>query len=82
MFSLINRNQLNKSHFQYEEEKEGVYLNIEGKRIVIEAFKKKLNSTITIKNYSYTYEKLLEREVKHYQKMIMDDQKYKPYKYF
>lgn len=81
IFTLINCKQIKKEiHFQHEEE--GVLLNEAGKKIFLSEFQKKLLTTIIIKGNTYTYQQLMENEVKNYEKFILKEEKYRPYKYY
>jgi CRISPR-associated endonuclease Cas1 len=81
IFSLINNRQLRvDEHFEHEGE--GVFLNATGKRIFLNEFEDKLDTKIVVKGESLTYRKLMRREVMNFQKMLVDGEKYKPYKYY
>lgn len=83
IFTLINTRQI-KADVHFEKVgNDGLYLNKEGKRIVISRFEDKLNSTITIKERIITYRQLIEDEVYKYQRYVNDESsKYNPYKYY
>lgn len=82
IFKLINCKQLRaRDHFQ-ETEEGGIYLNGEGKRIFLTEFQQKLDSTIVMKGQSFTYRKLLEQEVRHFQNFVTTGERYRPYKYY
>ena len=81
IFSLVNCHQIKKEHF--ESKNGGVYLNKEGKKIFVTAFEDKLQQKFVQKgNKSFTYKQLLEKEVRDYQQYILEEKKYKPYKYY
>lgn len=80
IFSLINKRVITKSDFDFYEDK--VLLNAEGKRLVISEFETKLSSPITIDGAKINYRQLMTNEVKNYQKYIVEDVEYKPYKYY
>ena len=81
IFALINKGRLQKSDFIYNDDG-SVYLDYSGKRIFIEAFENKLRSRITIKEKKYTYQQLIEREVRLYLNHLLYNEDYKPYKYY
>lgn len=82
IFTLINLHQI-KSDEDFEQSNNGgIYLSKNGKKKFLEEFEEKLNSTQTIDGKMITYKKLMEQEVSHYQKMILNDERYKPYKYY
>lgn len=82
IFSLINYRQIKADkHFQRNEDG-SVYMNKTGKRIFLEKFEEKLNSKIVVKNKSYSYKNLMIEEVRNYQKYILHNEKYTPYKYY
>ncbi len=82
IFTLINTKQIHpKEHFE-PSENGGIYLNQAGKKIFLQAYYSKLNSKIVIKGMEYTYRKLMENEIWNYQKFIMRNEPYKPYKYY
>ena len=81
IFSLVNCHQIKKEHF--ESKNGGVCLNKEGKKIFVTAFEDKLQQKFVQKgNKSFTYKQLLEKEVRDYQQYILEEKKYKPYKYY
>ena len=82
IFSINNRGQIKSDlHFEKKDDK-GVYLNKEGKRIFIEEFETKLDSKVVYKNKSLTYKQLMEQEVWQFQRYVLKDMPYKPYKYY
>jgi len=82
IFTMLNCHQIRKDvHFEGNAE-DGVYLNNEGKRIFIEEFNEKLESKMVIHNKSVSYRQLLTDEVRHFQKSIIGNEKYRPYKYY
>lgn len=82
IFSVLNCQQLHaKEHFEGNAE-EGVFLNKMGKRIFLEEFNKKLDSKIVVNEKSISYRQLMIDEVRHFQKGIIGEEKYKPYKYY
>lgn len=82
IFTLINCNQLKKiEHFQYQENG-GVYLSKEGKRVFLEEFERKMSSQMVIKGKVYSYKSLITKEVANFMKMVSQNEKYSPYKYY
>lgn len=79
IFALINRRVLNTSHFE-KTENGGVYLNAEGKRIFLDAFYEKLDTSLQIKGEHLTYRELIKREVPHLIRYFRHSEKYKPFK--
>lgn len=82
IFTLVNCFQIRKDRHFMKMDNGGVYLNNDGKRIFIEEFEEKLKSEIMIKNTKYTYRQLIENEIRKYQKYVLDENDYKPYKYY
>ena len=82
IFSLINLLQIQRNlHFE-EKETGAVYLNKEGKRIFIRAFEEKMSDMIKLGERSYTYKQVIEEEIRKFQRYIVKEEKYKPYKYW
>ncbi|MCR4938726.1 MAG: CRISPR-associated endonuclease Cas1 [Treponemataceae bacterium] len=85
IFTLINKGQLQKDMF-VKHAKEGipnsVYLSDEGKKMFIQAFDEKLKSRLTVKQKSLTYLQLIEAEVHAYLDHLLQNNEYKPYKYY
>ena len=82
IFSLINKHQIkSKTHFEITKEG-GVYLNKEGKYIFLNAFEYKMQSKIVRNNKEYTYRRIIEMEIREYQRFVDFDEKYKPYKHY
>lgn len=82
IFTLINTKQVKADKHFEKIENDGLYLNDVGKRIVIERFEEKLNSSITIKDKTYTYRQIIEKDIYKYLNYINKDTEYKPYKYY
>ena len=79
---MINLLQIQKNlHFE-EKETGAVYLNKEGKRIFIRAFEEKMSDMIKLGERSYTYKQVIEEEIRKFQRYIVKEEKYKPYKYW
>lgn len=82
IFSLVNLLQL-QSEVHFEEKESGaIYLNKEGKRIFIKAFEEKLADKIKVGEKMYTYKQIIEEEIRKFQRYIVKEEKYKPYKYW
>ncbi|MCR5530875.1 MAG: CRISPR-associated endonuclease Cas1 [Lachnospiraceae bacterium] len=81
IFSLINRGQISKQDFVYNEDN-SVHLSEEGKRLFLSSFEEKLMDRLTVKEKSFTYIQLIENEVRAYQRFILQGETYKPYKYY
>lgn len=81
IFSLINCHQI-KSEGDFILQENGIYLSNTGKRIFITAFEQKMEQNLTIKGKTYSYRRLLEREIRNYQNYIVRGEKYRPYKYY
>lgn len=82
IFSVINMHQVKADEDFETSPKGGIYLNKQGRKTFIEQFEQKLASTLVIEGNSYTYKQLMQREVTQFQKHVMNDEKYKPYKYY
>lgn len=81
IFSMIHNNEIKADeHFQ-KQGKEGIYLNKEGKIEFLDSLDRKLYSKLKIEGNSMTYETLMRREVRKLEKCILEDGKYKPFKY-
>jgi CRISPR-associated protein Cas1 len=81
IFSLINKRQLTKKHFDYLEE-EICYLNEEGKKKFITAWEEKLGQSIKhrVLKRNTTYRYLIRLECYKLIKHVIDDEVYKPFK--
>ena len=82
IFTIININQIKADKHFEEIENGGIYLNNEGKRIIISKFDEKLNDTLVINNKTYTYRQILEKEIWKYLNYINEGTTYRPYKYY
>lgn len=60
----------------------GIYLNKEGKKIFLRELEKKLYQKQTRKNQTSTYNKRINEEIQKIYRLVMYDEKYKPYKYY
>ena len=82
IFTLLNCQQLKKEeHFEKAEEG-GIFLNKQGKRIFLEEFGKKLDSLFVYKGKKLSYRQLMREEILQFQKYVLSDEKYRPYKYY
>lgn len=77
IFSMIHNNEIKADEHFEKHDKNGVYLNKEGKIIFLEAIERKLYQKLS----SVTYETIIRREIRHLEKHITEDGKYKPFKY-
>lgn len=82
IFSLVNFKQIKVEKHFVKNSDGSVYLNDSGKRIFLEKFQEKMSSKIVIKNESLTYHQLMVNEVRNFTKYVLNNQKYKPYKYY
>lgn len=81
IFSLVNRGQLHQDDF-VKQDNGGIYLQNDSKRQFIQEFHEKMMDQITVKNQKVTYHQLIMNEIHLYQKHILEEEKYKPYKYY
>ena len=81
IFSLINRRQMTLEDFE-RVGNNAIYLSKGGKCVFIDYFEKKMATKITVEEISYSYEQLLEKEVRKYQEHIRTGMKYKAYRYY
>ena len=79
VFSLINRNEINLSCFDYMDGG-SVFLNEEGKRIFLRSFYEKLNSVLTVKDRPYSYAMLISSEIQKLVRHFRKGDKYKAYR--
>lgn len=79
IFSLLNKNVLKSGDFL--KELNGVYLNEKGKKIFVQEYQNKLETTITHKGLGreVSYRTLLRLELYKIEKHIMNDNEYHPY---
>lgn len=80
IFSLLNNNKLNKSHF--DRELNYGYLKENGRKIVVQAFDEKLRQTIYHKELKkkVSYQKIIRLELYKLIKHILDEKEYKSFK--
>ncbi|TWS95562.1 CRISPR-associated endonuclease Cas1 [Streptococcus sp. sy018] len=85
ILSLINRHIINaEEHFMVIPDG-GIYLNPEGKRLVLKAFEEKLGTKQVIKNSSITYWQLICRDTRQFKQYLLGEislKDFKPYKYY
>ncbi|MGQ9857012.1 MAG: type I-B CRISPR-associated endonuclease Cas1b [Fervidobacterium sp.] len=79
MFSLINKGQIKKKHFV--QHTNGIYLNEEGKKIVVEEFENRLESTIWNEKLkrNVSYRTVIRMELYKIEKFILEGSEYKPF---
>lgn len=79
IFSLTNKGQLQKKHF--EEETGGILLKETGRKIFVKAFDERLKQTIQHPSLDkkVSYRRLIRLELYKLQKHLMEEQKYEPY---
>ena len=81
IFKLINKKIIN-DRLHFENINGGVYLTGEGKNIVINEFYKKIKDITTIGNNKMSYEKIIRKEIYKLSNSIMNEEKYKAFKYY
>lgn len=79
--TLINKKMISKEKCFEKAEKNGIYLNKEGKIILLNELDRKLRQIITVGKVEYTYERLMYQEVRKLERSILDGIQYKPFKY-
>lgn len=79
--TLINKKMISKEKHFEKAEQNGIYLNKEGKRILLQELDRKLRQTITVNKIEYTYERLMYQEIRKLEKSILYDEPYKSFKY-
>lgn len=80
IFRVINKKMIT-SDEHFTKENDAVFLNAEGKRIFIKELEWKMKQAVTVDGEQYTYERLLHREIHNLEQGILDNVKYKPFKY-
>lgn len=81
IFRIIHKKMISMDeHFQ-KNDNGGVFLNSQGKRIVIEALEWKMKQVLTVGGRTYTYERLFYQEVYNLEQSLLGNQKYKAFKY-
>lgn len=81
IFSLVNRCEIRASDHFVKVEKDGVYLNAEGKMIFVRALENKLEQKLMVKNEPITYRQIIQEEVYKWLRTVKTGEAYKPYKY-
>lgn len=81
IFKLINKKIIN-DRLHFENINGGGYLTGEGKNIVINEFYKKIKDITTIGNNKMSYEKIIRKEIYKLSNSIMNEEKYKAFKYY
>ncbi len=79
VFSLINRKEINPSHFETAENG-GIYLNEEGKRLFLRGFYNKLNTTLQLGETHVSYATLIDLEIQKLTRFFRAGVKYKAYR--
>ena len=78
VFALINRKAVTLDDFTTDGK--GVYLNTEGKRIFLDAFYDKLNTSVTVRDKSVRYTRVIKEEIQKLVRYFRQGEKYKPFK--
>ena len=78
VFALINRKAVTLDDF-FSDGK-GVYLNAEGKRIFLDAFYDKLDTSVTVRDKSVKYSSIIKEEIQKLVRYFRQGEKYKPFK--
>ena len=81
IFTVIHKRILDVSRHFESQEKNGIYLDREGKRLFINELMRKMYTKITVDRKLMTYEALIRNEIWKIYRMIERDEPYKPYKY-
>ncbi len=79
VFTLVNRNLIKKSHFEYGENG-AVLLNEEGKRIFLKAIYEKLDTVITEKDSKMNYRQIIKAEGRKLTRCFRDNKPYSSFK--
>jgi len=79
--TLINKKMISAGQHFEKQEKDGIYLTKEGKRIFLQELNRKMQQIITVDHQQYTYERLLYQEVRNLERSLLENEKYKPFKY-
>lgn len=79
VFSAINLREIDPSSF-IREDNGGIYLNENGKRIILRKFYEKLNSTLLIDGKHFSYAMLIQTEIQKLTKSIKTGEKYKAFR--
>ena len=82
ILSLVRRREIKTDvHFQHEADG-GVLLNAEGKRLFIAALERKLGSSTKRRGGEKTYSRLISDEIDAFRRMVLNGDRYKPYKHY
>ena len=81
IFTLINKGMLDEDSFVTNLDG-SVYLSGSGKKLFIEAFHTKMYSKLKQDGKQFTYNQIVEREIRNYQAYVREEKKYQPYKYY
>lgn len=82
ILSLVRRREI-KPDIHFRRGQNGaVLLNAAGKRLLISSFERKLRSTTKRRGGERSYMRLMVDEVAGFQRMVMNGEKYKPYKHY
>lgn len=79
IFSLCNLKVIQEKHF-VREENDAIYLNEEGKQLFLQAFYSKIEEGLTIKGRFYSYEMLMDEEIRKLVRYFKGKESYKAYK--
>lgn len=82
IFALVNRHEIKMEFHFREADNGGVLLNDVGKRIFLERIESKLDSVFQRGKRRITYRQLMIEEIRAFQRMVLDGESYKPYKYY
>ncbi len=85
ILSLINKHQINATEHFEEREDGSVYLNREGKYIVLRSFEEKLQTRLVMGGSTYTYAQLIQHDIRQFKRILQQDgnlKRFKPYKYY
>lgn len=82
IFGLVNRHELKADRHFRDGEGGAVLLNDAGKRIFLEALENKLDTVLVHKGLRTTYRRLLADEPVRFQRLLVDGEDYRPYKYY
>ena len=81
IFTLINKKMIN-SKLHFEKINYGIYLNTEGRNIVINEFYKKIRDITTLGKNKMSYEKIIRKEIYKLINSIDNDEKFRAFKYY
>lgn len=81
IFTLIHKHVITKETHFTALETGGIYLSQVGKRIFISELEKKLQQRLTLGGRSYSYEQIIKNEIYKIYHCVLQNEKYKPFKY-